>query len=106
MKTTSSTAPPAPPVELNECARKALRGRGHGLRPVVLVGKGNLTPSVIDAVDAALFTHELVKVRLLQACTLEKDSAATALSRALSATLIQRVGRTILLYRPRPVEAE
>jgi len=51
--------------------RRDLKGRGHKLKPVVLVGKEALTDKVMGAVDAALTTHELIKVKLLQACTLD-----------------------------------
>ena len=83
---------------------RALRGRGHQLKPVVLIGHEGITDAVIDAVDEALRAHELVKVKLLQSCEVDKDDAAQILSKKLKAGLIQRVGRTSLLWRENPKE--
>jgi RNA-binding protein len=83
---------------------RTLRGRGHQLKPVVLVGHEGITDAVLDAVDEALRVHELVKVKLLQSCEVDKDDAAQILSEKLKARLIQRVGRTSLLWRENPKE--
>jgi len=83
---------------------QALRGRGHKLKPVVLVGHEGLTDAVYKAADEALLRHELIKVKLLQNCAEDKDDAAVALSKKLKAVLVQRVGRTTLLWRERPEE--
>ena len=94
-------------VVMKELSRKeiqALRGRGHKLKPVVLVGHEGLTDAVYKAADAALLRHELIKVKLLQNCAEDKDDAAIALSKKLKAVLVQRVGRTTLLWRERPEE--
>ena len=81
---------------------KDFRARGHHLEPVVMVGKDNVTPAVIRAIDAALTTHELIKVKLLQSVAIDKDDAAKEICDSLDATLVQRVGRVVLLYRRRP----
>ena len=81
---------------------QALRGRGHHLKPVVLVGHEGLTEAVLDAADTALTTHELIKVKLLQNCAEDKDTDAAILSKKLKAVMVQRVGRTTLLWRKRP----
>ena len=90
--------------ELSRKEIQALRGRGHKLKPVVLVGHEGLTDAVYKAADAALLRHELIKVKLLQNCPEDKDDAAVALSKKLKAALVQRVGRTSLLWRERPEE--
>ena len=83
---------------------QSLRSRGHNIKPVVLVGHEGLTSAVLDAADAALTTHELIKVKLLQNCAEDKDSAAALLSKKLKAVMVQRIGRTTLLWRKRPEE--
>ncbi len=87
---------------LSDKQKKAFRAQGHTLQPVVLVGKDNLTEGVLAAVDTALTAHELIKVKLLQSASVDKDDAANKLCDATGAELIQRVGRVALLYRPRP----
>ena len=95
----------APPV-LTESEKKALRGRGHHLNAVVTVGKEDLTDSVIEAIDAALCTHELIKVKVLKSSSLDKDEAAKRMAERTGAALLQRIGRVAILYRPRPEEEE
>ena len=50
---------------LSSSQRKYLRGVAHGLKPVVLIGQKGLTTSVVDALDEALMTHELVKAKFI-----------------------------------------
>ena len=89
-------------VVLTEKEKRALRGRAHALKPVVLLGKEGLTDALLAAVDSALFTHELIKVKLLQNCLEDKAVVADALSEQLQASVVQRIGKTIVLYRERP----
>ena len=91
-------------VEISERQKKVLRGRAHSLKPVVLIGKEGLSESVVAAVDSALTTHELIKVKLLQNCLDDKTAVANALSERLVAGLVQRIGKTIVLYRERPAD--
>jgi len=78
-----------------------LRSLGHHLEPVVQLGKNGFTASAKDAVNAALETHELVKVRVGTECPDEPKALAERLGPELSAEVAQRLGRTILLYRRR-----
>lgn len=79
--------------------RRALRALGNGLKPVVYVGKGGITPSLLLALDAAHASEELVKVRVLDTCPLDRKAAAAALEEASDSLVVQVLGRTILLYR-------
>ncbi|NUN14319.1 MAG: ribosome assembly RNA-binding protein YhbY [Myxococcales bacterium] len=97
-------SPGKPPASLTADQRKMLRGLGHVLRPVVLVGKEGITDGVISSIKEALIDHELVKTRLLQSCDIDKDEAAQELSERAGAVLVQRIGKTILLYAPHPTD--
>jgi RNA-binding protein len=90
------TRPVAP--QLTGAQRKFLRGRAHGLEPVVQVGHAGLTPGVIRSVDEALDAHELIKVRLHQPD--DKRTAATELAEGSAAALCGLIGHTVILYRP------
>ena len=87
---------------LNGKQRRHLRGLGHGLDPVVQVGKGGVTPSVAQAVEAALLAHELIKVRRGSECPVDRAELGEALARESGAHLVQILGRTLLFYRPHP----
>jgi len=77
-----------------------LRGLGHHLQPVVLIGKEALTPSLLAAAEEALAHHELIKVKLQEGCLLDRREAAETLAKSLGAEVAQVLGRTFLLYRP------
>lgn len=79
--------------------RRHLRRLAHPLRPVVQVGAGGVSETLLGALDAALEDHELVKVRLHE--PEDKKAAAEALARASGAELCGLVGHTVVLYRRR-----
>jgi RNA-binding protein len=82
--------------------KRHLRALGHGLRPLVHVGKQGVVPTVVAQTLEILAAHELVKVKLLEACPLDRDECAAALSQATGADVAQTLGRTVLLYLPKP----
>lgn len=92
---------PAPP-SLTGAQRQKLRGRAHGLEPVVLVGHAGVTDAVVEAVDQALLAHELIKVRLHQ--PEDKRADAALLAERARAALCGLVGHTVILYRPHPTQ--
>ena len=87
----------ASPISASE--RKKLRSQGHALEPSVLIGRAGLTANLIDAVGTALERHGLVKVKLTPQSSMNKDEAAVAMAWATGSHLIQRIGKTALLYR-------
>ncbi|HET9934754.1 MAG TPA: YhbY family RNA-binding protein, partial [Polyangiaceae bacterium] len=52
-------------ADLSGKQRRYLRSLGHELSPVVQIGHQGLTEAVLSAIDQALETHELIKVRAL-----------------------------------------
>ena len=50
-------------MELSERQRKYLRGLGHALNPVLLIGQHGVTPAVVAEAQRALHDHELIKVK-------------------------------------------
>ena len=89
---------PAPP--LTGAQRKHLRGLAHRLEPVVQVGHQGVTDGVLDAVHAALTTHELIKVRLHE--PEDKKTAAAEIADGTRSAMCGLVGHTVILYRPHP----
>jgi RNA-binding protein len=69
---------------------------------VVQVGAGGVTPGVVQALDRALVTHELVKVRVLADTDSDLEAMGGELGRATNAALAQSIGRVLLFYRPHP----
>jgi RNA-binding protein len=86
-------------AKLKSADRKKLRTIGHGLDPIVLIGRSGLTESVVEATRTALERHGLIKIKLTPQATEDKDAAAIALSWATGSHLVQRIGKTALLFR-------
>jgi RNA-binding protein len=77
-----------------------LRGLGHHLQPVVMIGREEISARVLTAVETALNDHELIKIRLQEGCVLDRREAASVLAERTGSAVAQILGRTILLYRP------
>ena len=80
--------------------RRHLRALAHPLKPVVQVGQAGVTDALMAAVEEALLTHELIKVRLLKPDA--KRDLARQLAERSGAELVGLVGHTAILYRPHP----
>jgi len=76
-----------------------LRGLGHHLQPVVMIGKEDLSDSVLASIEEALAAHELIKVKLQEGCLLDRREAAALLAERTGSAVAQVLGKTILLYR-------
>jgi RNA-binding protein len=79
--------------------KRFLRGLGHGLKPVVTVGKGEVTEALVKETAEAIACHELVKVKILESCAMDRFEVAEELATACTAEVAQVLGRTLLLYR-------
>ena len=98
--TAKEQTPPAP--ILDGAARRHLRGLAHPLKPIVYVGEGGVSEAVMKALEDALDTHELVKVRLRSPEA--KKETARELADGSGSALCGVVGHTVILYRPHPEE--
>ena len=89
-------------ITLDKGQKKRLRALGHELRPLVLIGREGVSATLLASADAALTSHELVKVKLERNAPIEREEAARILAETAAAALVQQIGRTFLLYRPNP----
>lgn len=82
--------------------RRALRGHGHSIKPLVQVGKGGISDALLKQILGALKDHELVKVRLLPECPADRYAVADAIAALSGTEVVQVVGGCILAYRRDP----
>ncbi len=92
-------------MNLTEQQSDYLRVLGHKLHPVLEIGAGGLTNSLLKELDKALADHELVKIRVPYGDRQRRDQVLQELAPLAQAHLVQRASNTALLYRPatRPV---
>lgn len=94
------------PVSLTPRERAHLKARAHPLEPKVMVGHGGATPAVIAEVDRALTAHELVKIKILGDDREAREAIGDKICAGTDAAPVQRVGKVIVLWRPKPEEAK
>jgi len=91
-----ATLPPM--ANLTGFQRKALRGQAHSLKPLVRIGKQGLTEGALHEIDAALDSHELIKVHA-PGTKEEKQDLAHRIEAATDATAVGQIGHVLILYR-------
>ena len=89
-------------MTLSESQKKYLRGLGHALKPVIMIGEAGLSDGVRNEFTAALEHHELIKVRVRVGDREARDETIRELCETSGAALIQRIGNVALLYRENP----
>lgn len=96
----------AMPPTLTPRERAHLKARAHALAPVVLVGHAGVTREIVAEVERALTAHELIKVRIGIADRDERETLGNELASATEAAAVHRVGKVLILWRPRPADAD
>ena len=84
---------------LTEKQKQHLRGLGHKLKPVVMIGNAGYTPAIRNELDLSLTRHELLKVRVSVGDREARDELINQLCAETTAQLVQRIGNIALLYR-------
>lgn len=83
------------PVERRHLARL-----GHGMKPVVHVGREGVTPDVVDSTSKAIEARELIKVKLNPGFEGDRHEAAESLAERTHSQVVMVVGKTFLLFKP------
>lgn len=89
-------------MSLTSKERADLRAEAHHLTAIVHVGHQGITPTLVQALDDALRTRELVKVQLSKHAEDTPKALATRLAQDVGADLVQVIGRTATFYRENP----
>ena len=78
-----------------------LRSKAKRLEPVLRVGKGGLSNSLIEELKKVLNKRKLVKIKLLKSSFegREKNLLAMQLSEETSSEIIEIVGNTVVLHK-------
>ena len=89
-------------MTLTSRERAELRAEAHHLSPLVHVGHHGLTDALLQTIDDALRTHELVKIALAKTTDVKPQDASHEMAEKLGADVVQTIGRTCTLYRHNP----
>ena len=83
---------------LTGAQKKFLRGRAHGLKPVVRIGRNGLSEAVLANLEEVLESHELIKVRFTD-FTDRKRQLTAEINERLGSQQVGAVGHVVILYR-------
>ncbi|MGZ8156697.1 MAG: YhbY family RNA-binding protein [Burkholderiales bacterium] len=92
--------------QLTPADRKRLKARAHHIQPVVIIGNAGLTAQVLREIDGNLKSHELIKIRVLGDDRSTLDALLADVCEAIGASPVQRIGKILVIYRPRPPEED
>ena len=87
--------------KLKSKQRSFLRSQAHHLEPVVLIGKNGVTDGTIEAVNKALETRELIKIKFREYKD-EKNSLSHQLAESTESHIVGTIGHTVILFRQNP----
>lgn len=79
--------------------KRFLRSMGNEMDPILQLGKGGITETVITQTNETLEARELIKARVLQNSSEEPQTVATELAEKTGSELVQVIGRNFLLFR-------
>ena len=80
--------------------RSYLKGLAMNIEPIVQIGKGSVTPELIEAVAECFNTHELIKLTVLKNCLDDPWAIAEMIGERTHSQVVQVIGRKIILYKP------
>ncbi len=89
-------------MSFTETQKKYLRGLGHALKPLIMVGDQGLSESLLTEFDSTLDHHELMKVKVRVGDRKARDAMIEELCSKAGALLVQRIGNVALLYKENP----
>ena len=87
--------------KLSAKERAHLKARAHSLEPVVQTGSAGITDRLVAEVDRALTAHELIKVRIAGDDREARVAAGDELCERTGSAAVHRVGKILILWRPR-----
>lgn len=79
---------------------RQLRSLAHHLNPVVQIGRGDVSDTVVTQTVESLEAHELVKCSVQDGSDLSCREAAELLAERCEADVVQVIGHRFTLYRP------
>ncbi|AQP53250.1 RNA-binding protein [Vagococcus penaei] len=87
-------------MKLRGKQKRFLRSEAHHLDPLVQIGKGGLSETLLEQVNELLERRELIKVTLLQNTDEEATEVAEVFETTLHCQVVQIIGRVLVVYRP------
>ena len=80
--------------------RAYLKSLASNIDPLFQVGKGSVTPEVVEAISEAFNNRELLKIAVLKNCMDDPRAIAEVIAERTRSQVVQVIGKKIVLYKP------
>ncbi len=80
--------------------RAYLKSLASTMDVIVHIGKAGVTPEVVGSIEEGLAARELIKIGILKNCFEDPKKIAEMVSERTRSTVVQVIGKKIVLYRP------
>ena len=80
--------------------RAYLKSLASTLAPIFQIGKGSVTPEVVEAISEAFNNRELLKIAVLKNCMDDPRAIAEVVAERTRSQVVQVIGKKIVLYKP------
>lgn len=80
--------------------RAYLMKLASSLNPIFNVGKGSLSPEMVEGIGQALDKRELIKIGVLKNCMDDPRAIAECIAERTHSTVVKVIGKKIILYKP------
>ena len=87
-------------MELTSKQRAYLKSLAMTIDAAFNLGKASVTPETIAALEEFFAKNELLKISVLKNCEDDAKSLAEVIAGRTRSTVVQVIGRKIVLYRP------
>ena len=86
-------------MELTAKEKSYIKGLAHHLKPVIYIGKSSISNEVLQELSNTIKKHELIKVKIQLSGNKEKKLFANEIAKLSDTTLIQIIGKNIVLLK-------
>ena len=86
-------------MKLNTKQVSHLRGLGHSLNPVVMIGNQGLTDNIFKEIELNLKAHELIKVQVAGGDRDARKAMYQSICEKTNAIPVHHIGKQLVLYR-------
>ena len=86
---------------LSSSKRSYLRSQAHHLEPAALIGKYGVTDGIINTIDKALDSSELIKIKFREFKD-EKQILSEKVAKLTNSAVVGIIGHILILFRQNP----
>ena len=79
--------------------RAYLRKIANTLDPVMQIGKGGVTDTLLEQISMHLESKEIIKIHILETALMDAKSSINEIAEEIGAEPVQAIGSKIVLYK-------